>query len=92
MSFGKLERKTWKLTEGFDEVPSDEISSKDALSNNEKPLGDTFCERDMKQTDYSAMEDDSGSKGNANGIMLPEPESHSLHGDEANDMKVVSET
>ena len=74
------------MTGGFDKVLSDQISSDDALSNNEEPLGDMFCESDLKQTDHSAMEDDSGSKDNANGTMLPEPESRSLLGDEANDM------
>ena len=62
------------MTGGIDEA-EDRVSSENALSNDKEPLGETFGERDMEESNRAAVENNSGNEGDANGSMLPEVES-----------------
>ena len=63
MSCDELVEESCTLT--VDEFEADELSSEDALSNNEELL-DTCSESDIKLTNQSGMKDDSRCKGNKN--------------------------
>ena len=56
LSRHELEEESRILTGGMDEG-EDQISSEDALANNEEPLGDNPCESNIKQASYSAIGD-----------------------------------
>ena len=51
----------------------DQISSEDALANNEEPLGDDQCESNIKQASYSAIKADGRNECIATAMELTNP-------------------
>ena len=72
LSRHELEEEMRILTGGMDEG-EDQISSEDALANNEEPLGDNQCESNIEQASYSAIEDVGRTECDATAMELTNP-------------------
>ena len=84
LSRHELEEESRILTGGVDEE-EDQISSEDALANNEEPLGEDLCGSNIEQASHSAIEDDVGNECDATAIELTNPSINSVNeGDTTN--------
>ena len=60
------------MTGGAEEAENP-LSSEDKLANKEELLEDDLCDTNIKQTNYSAVEDDSSNECNATAMELTNP-------------------
>ena len=92
LSRHELEEESRILTGGMDEG-EDQISSEDALANNQEPLGDNQCESNIEQASYSAIEDVSRTECDATAMELTNPSIDSENeGDAADSVPLASES